>query len=294
MPASLRTVLIAVAAVLALVGVTGVATGAADNDSGHVAAVSSRTTTTLRNTDSNPGSFDDVTTTLPGVTTTVGKTTGTTAKGGATATTVVSSESNACAAPDGPGAPANSTAPAVGVYSYVNCSDGSAGTDSKVEVGSAVDGKTRRRVTVSRQGSSITEIRSYTDGAVTLEGLDIASPYGTIHCDINPDVVETPGGLAKGKQWSGSGSCDQPAPIGKITFSGSGKVTGAKTVTIGGTAVQVWVIETTLKVTAAGQTQNTSAISYYDPSRGIDVYQQATVSGTTIQMRLASLTPRAA
>jgi hypothetical protein len=301
MPASLRTVLIAVAGVLALVGATGLVTGAANADD-TTTATGRTTTTTASDTDATLGLDGDAstTTTIAGSTTTTAKGSATTAKPGTTATTaVVASESNACTAPDGPGAAATTEAPPLGVYSYVNCTDGSQTADDKVEAGSNADGKTRRRVTASRSGVSVTEIRSYVDGSVIEEGLEIVSPYGNIKCDLKPDVVITPAPLSLGKQWSGEGSCDAGPPVGKISFSGSGKVTGSKSVTIGGTAVRAWVLETQITVVAAGQTQKTNGVSYFDPSRGLDLFRKVSLKDAqgndqTVSMRLASLTPRAA
>ena len=63
--------------------------------------------------------------------------------------------------------------------------------------------------------------------------------------------------------------------------------------------MQTWVLESQITVVAAGQTQKTSGVSYFDPSRGIDLYRKVTAKDAngndqTISMRLASLTPRAA
>ncbi len=298
-PASLRTLLVAVAAVLALVGGIGVATGAADDGGDDVTTAGGKTTTTLTVTDDTIGGAEDGTTTtaLAGVggTTTTGKS-GSSTKPGSTATTIVSSESNACGAP-----PASTTdpgpiqPPAVGVYKYVLCSDGSAAESQGVREGQSGGGRTRRSIDVKFGNLTGQATVAYGAEGVLQEVLDI--PAYRVHCDWNPDVVQYPAALSVGATWTSKSSCTAP-PAGKIELTGTGKITGRVMVTVGNVTVNAWVVEGTITTTAAGQTNTIKETDYFDPTRGIELYKKTVApdgqGGTiTAVRRLASLTPQA-
>lgn len=297
LPASLRTVLIVAAAALALVGAGGLATGAADGDD--LTTAGNQSTTTLAGTDSTLGVGSDTTTTTTASTaTTVRGAPATTAKpGGTTGTTVAAVETNACATPpDSAGNPGAIQAPALGIYSFVSCADGSPVDDETIREGASGGGKVRRLISHTQQGVQLTETVAYGPEGVIQESLNVTAFGQQANCDWNPDIVEYPANLSVGATWSVKSQCT--TSFGQFKVEGTGKVLGRKTVTIGGTAVNTWVIETKIKLQTPQGNQQADELDYFDPSRGIDLYRKTVASdgegGTvTVVRRLASLTPRA-
>lgn len=298
MPASLRTLLTVVAAVLALVGIVGVASGAAKDDGDDVATAGGDTTTTIAGTDLTLG---DATTTIPGAATTTikGGATGTTVKPTGPTTTVATSATDACneppAANTNPGAMA---APAVGVYTYVSCTDPGKSQETTVRAGQDGGGKVRREISANFGGFSGTFVTAY-GGGVTEEVIRISAAGTQLVCDLNPDVVEYPAMLSVGVTWATKSKCKVKSSFGEaeITYEYSGKVTGRKTVTIGGTAVTTWVVETIQKFGSPQGSGTATSVRYYDPTRGYDLFVRATGKDPdgkemTESARLASLTPR--
>src|SRR5688572_11402162 len=127
----LPTVLMALAVVLALIGVGAIASGAADKPEDELAqTVGSTTTTEVGTATTLPGVGGVATTVAGGTTATTAKTTGTT--GGTTPTTT----SAACPTPPAASAdPGPHTPPAVGTYTYADCADSSDTLDTKVTDG---------------------------------------------------------------------------------------------------------------------------------------------------------------
>jgi hypothetical protein len=306
-------IVIAVAVVLALIGVSAIALGAADDDDGDKIA----STRTTRDGDGGDGgdtdgdSSDTTTSLLPGATvTTQAGSTGTTARGstGTTAapgpgTTVVTA---ACPAAPAAGADpaATATAPATGTYTYANCTNASDTTESKISAGQSGDGVTRRGVSSSAGGFEQTATIAYSSAGVLLERIVINSPQGKLTCDWNPDVVNYPGQLKNGTTWTAKSSCDlkqeNGSSPGKLSIDATGKVTGKVAVNVGGVAVNAWVIESTIKLTTnvafGSTTVNVSALSHYSPAHGLDVFRhsqtQSQQGTTTRDEHLVSLTPK--
>lgn len=298
LPASVRAVLIAVAGVLVLVGAGGLATGAADNTD-DLATAGGSTTTTFSSTNSTLGRGSDVTTTtLPGATGTTAKApTATTAKpGSATGTTTVAAvDTNACASPpDSSTNPGAIVAPAVGTYSFVSCDDGSMVDTEKIREGSNGGGKLRRLVSHDQQGVQLTETVAYGPEGVLQEVLNVSAFGRQATCDWNPDILEYPANLSVGATWSVKSQCT--TSFGPFKVEGTGKVVGRKTVSIGGTTVNTWVVQTQIKLQTPQGNQEADELDYFDPSRGIDLYRKTVASDgqggkVTVVRRLASLTP---
>ncbi|HVT78703.1 MAG TPA: hypothetical protein VHD87_16810 [Acidimicrobiales bacterium] len=300
------TVMIAVAILLALVGIGGVAFGAADKPSTKASATGSTTST------SELSASD---TTLPGAT----ETTAAGAGGGATSTTIASGNHStattaAGAKPSGicGDAPATATdptanqAPAIGRYTFVDCSDNSKTVDEAVTAGASSNGVTRRNVTADMGGQQQTSSIAYGPNGVLIESLSFDSPQGRLTCDLNPDVLNYPADIHVGSQWSGSSTCDiknnAGVKYGTIKLDSTGKVTGKVAATVGTTTVNAWSVEGTITLTATvpsfgSQTTHINERGYYDPAHGIEVYRHAEVSNgannVTTDEKLSSLTPKA-
>ncbi len=291
--------LLVIAIVLALIGVGGLAAGAADdNSNGSKSAGSATTTTTELSTDT---SLPLVTVPVPstGVTTTTRKTTATTKA----STGTTQAPAAACASSAGSGNPGGPKAPAVGTYSYVSCT-----SDDKVNVvvsaGNSSGGVTRRDIETQSQLGNITAHDAFgADGAVQ-ERATIKAFGFTLNCDWMPDIIEYPANLAVGTSWSADSQCNLGNGA-KIHATGTRKITSVATFTVGGTAVVVWVIDETQKLVITAPNRSPSNFSstgtkLYDPSRGITVHEKAvseasgadTQPPTTTEFRLTSLTPK--
>ncbi|MEY2471376.1 MAG: hypothetical protein QOK28_705 [Actinomycetota bacterium] len=306
MQSRLPTVVIAVAIVLALIGIGGVAFGAADKPS-HDAASNGSTTTTEFVGDGGDaggsGSTQSTLTTLAGATTT-------TAKAGAAPTTTAAAKPSA-ACPDPPATnadPGGNQPPAVGRYTYVNCADSSDTVETSITAGNSGNGITRRNVNGDSGGQEQTSSIAYGPAGVTVESLAFDTPQGHMTCDLNPDLENYPADMHVGAQWSGSSSCDiknsKGVKFGTIKIDAAGKVTGKVAATVGSTTVNAWAVEGTITLTFdipsfGSQTTHIIERGYYDAAHGIEVYRhtEATSSGggqsVVRDEKLTSLTPKA-
>jgi hypothetical protein len=291
-------VVTAVAVVLALIGVIGIAAGGGDKDEKKdVASNGTTTTSDASDTTLAPG-VTEVTT--PGATTTTAKagTTGTTAKGGTTATTDPTVCPNPPAATADPGAP---QAPALGTYTYVSCSDSADTTEQKVTAGSTSGGVTRRNIATDAGGNNQTSTYAYTSQGTLFESLTVDPGQGQYNCDWQPDILQYPAALHVGSEWAADSKCDLkgsgPTPIAKLTLKASAKVTSKVQYTIAGTAVNTWVVEGQYTITGFGPNPvNVKEKVFYDPTRGLLLFRHTEVmTGGTTQTndtKLTSLTPK--
>ena len=303
-PSTATVVLLAASVLLAVVGVGGALAGAADKKDSpkHQALTptSIETATTASSVDAG------TTTTLPGVTTTTRKTTATTAR--PTATTAAPGP-NTCSSTPSNTNPGAIQPPAVGTFSYVSCTDPNSTSDITVAAGTNSTGVVRREVTTS-QGNlgTATATAAYGSSGVIQEKLTIKSNGITLQCDWNPDILEYPPDLSVGKSWNADSSCTAQTGFGAITIHATAtrKVTGRVTTTIGGTSLTAWVVDSTLilKFTKPAPAPvngevDESSHAFYDPTRGIEVYDKSTSKGsgdfaypeTTTERQLKSLTP---
>lgn len=298
LPAGLRNLLVVAAAVLAIAGVGGLVTGAADGD--ELTAAGGTTDTTLGVTETTLGGDGSPSATAvpgaPGTTTAAGSAATTKPGGGSgPATTVAAAQTNACNAPDSSTNPGPIQPPALGVYSFVSCEDGSLVDDETIRAGNSSDGKVRREISHNQQGVQLTETVAYSAQGVIQEMLNVSAFGQQARCDWNPDIVEYPANLAVGTTWSVKSQCT--TTFGPFKVDGTGKVLGRKAVTIAGTAVNTWVVETKVKLETPQGNQEAEELDYFDPARGIDLYRKTVASDgeggkVTIVRRLASLTPK--
>lgn len=313
----LQRVLSVVTALLLLVGMIGAFATQNDDNASDIATGPGASTTTTDAAgfgDGGSGGGDGGGTGGPGgslVTTTTkpgGPTT--TAKRGTAATsppTTVkgcsSSPAGAAAATADPGAP---KAPTPGTYVYESTTTGDyaspcSRSNTKIAAGADGAGVVRRQTTSENPGGSLTSHEAWSADAMRQERLVFTGGFGTFECDWNPDPVVLSFPLAVGKTWSADSSCDtsvQGLPL-HIRAQGTGKVTGRTSVVVDGTRVNVWVIESTIKVTTTGAgntTQDQVGTSYFEPTRGIEVYSKDTSTGgqeghNTVEKRLTSFNP---
>ena len=302
-PPTASRILLVLSLVLGVIGIGGAASGAADKDSGKQA---STPTTRLRDTTTTEL---PTTTTVPATTTTVkGKPVATTAKPKATTTTVaLGGECVGAPTSTNPGA---EQPPAIGTFTYVSCSDASQTTELKVAAGANTAGVVRRQVTTAQgQLGTATATAAYGTAGIIQEKLTIQAQGVSLQCDWIPDIVEYPAALAVGTAWNADSKCTAQTAYGAITIHAvaARKVTGRVATKIAGTSVNTWVIDSTLTLTFSGGpvtrpvngSVNETSTTFFDPTRGIEVYDKSTSEGKgdfafpsqTNERRLKSLTP---
>ncbi len=305
-PSPATVVLLAASVLLALVGIGGVASGAADSDSAEDGRIARRATTTTEA--STRTTLDGSSATTAGPVTTVKSTV--TAKKPATTTTASGGAPSTCSSTPASVDPGAQQPPAIGTYTYVVCTDPSKTNDLTVAAGQNSGGITRREISASQSefGSS-TATTAYSSAGIVQEKLIIRSQGVTLECDWRPDIVEYPPTLSVGATWSADSSCTASTGFGSINIRAvaTRKITGRVQTKIGGASVNTWVVDSHLNLTfnggppaapVNGSVEETS-ISYFDPTRGVEVYDKSTSEGKgdfqydkmTSERQLKSLTP---
>jgi hypothetical protein len=305
----LPIVVIAVAIVLALIGIGGIASGAADKPSDDVATSGGTTTTTdlggFGGGDGGDSGVGSSLTTLPGAPgtttpTTQKSTTGTTAKS-TTGTTSLDAVGD-CAAPAASSTdPGAEQAPAVGTYTYVSCTDSSDTTDVKVAAAQSGNGVTRRDVTEEAGGLSQTATEAYGPNGILQEVLTIKTGFADIKCDWNPDVLLFPAQLSVGKTWTADSKCtvtnpqDPSKPI-TLHLTADGKISGRVAANVGGTTVNCWVLDAHVKLDTPNGAVDLTEHDHFDPVHGVNVYRHSeshSAQGNVTRIdKLKSITPK--
>jgi len=304
-PSSATVVLLAASVLLAIVGIGGIASGAADDDEPKQTAqvdsdTDDTTTTSLLDT--------GVTTTSLGGTVTTVKPTGTTIK--RPTTTTAAPGPNECSSTPASSNPGGEQPPAIGTFTYVSCTDPNDSTDVKIAAGQNSGGVTRREITTSQgELGTVTSTTAYGPAGIVQEKLTIQANGVTLQCDWNPDITEYPFELSVGKTWTADSTCTAQVFGGSITIHATAtrKITDRVITKIAATSVTAWVVDSTvnLKFTGSGGGQpingaiDETSHAFFDPSRGLEVYDKSTSKGsgdfeypeTTTERHLKSLSP---
>ena len=284
----LRRGLIALSALLLFVGVIGIAVVGDAEDKGDIfAGPAADTSTTTDNGgfgaggaggDSSGVTFATPSTASAPATTAKPRTTGTT--GAPPATTPATTD------------PGPAKAPALGTYKYSMTITDDEGTrtsehDAKVEAGQDSPGVTRRVTTRKDESSTLKTTEAWAANGVNQERIHISTSSGgqnaEFDCDWQPDVLVYAQPLSVGAKWTVDSSCETTAggqPV-KLREQGERRVTGRATTTVGGTQVNVWIIETSGKLTVTSgasvlRTDEVEAVSHFEPTRGVEVYDKTT------------------
>ncbi|MEY2469321.1 MAG: hypothetical protein QOF21_2019 [Actinomycetota bacterium] len=297
-PSPATVVLLAASVLLAVIGIGGVASGAADDDSDQperAATVDTDDTTTTSLLETG------ATTTLLSSATTA-KATGTTVKKPtATTSATPSGECTSTPASANPGA---EQPPAIGTFTYVSCTDPNESTDIKIAEGQSGGGVTRREITVSEGGFMATTTTAFGAAGIIQEKLTIKANGLNLECDWNPDIVEFPADLSIGKSWSADSKCTTAPPYSiTIHATGTRRISDRVAIKIAGTSVNAWVVNMTLKLDFSGPSFsggfNETGVSFFDPTRGLGLYDKSTFEGygafqsepMTTERHIKSLTP---
>ena len=231
---------------------------------------------------STPGGAGATSTTGVGEATT---TTGVSSGGGAGGTSPTTLGSGGGAAGGGgsgaAGKPGPLRPPALGTYRYDRTSTDPEDDDRVVVVTVAKRPGAGSDVTLDvsddhEETKSTVAWRS--DGVFMLE-TKIDSEEVSSSCDWNPDVRMYPAALSAGTTWESDSSCTVTTSLGsfKLRIVTRSKVLRAERATVGGTAVDVWVIdeatEATFEEPRSGHkgTQRATGVSFFAPGHGIDV-----------------------
>lgn len=106
-----------------------------------------------------------------------------------------------------------------------------------------------------------------------LASTSMAGPSGQLTCTFNPPLPAPPYPTKVGQTFSGQASC------GSFTVSVQGKVDGTKVVSVGGTQVPTFVVDST--ITTKGQVTATGTqTDWYAPSLRLSVHEAVTEQGT--------------
>lgn len=232
------------------------------------------------------------------------------AQGGGTSATTAAPAPPPGSAPEAIGQPQPAR---VGTYTYTVTVDGesSEATQTVEAMSGAPAGETRQaQTTKTKQGDVRNQVRWAAD-AVYLEstsGSGGGGPGGD--CDWNPDVVLLQLPLAKGKGWVSESSCSGQSAYGPYTLKArfESSVTGTARRTVGGEAVDVWVVQTKrhIEITAQYQgqqfnvTEDGTSTTFFAPRQGMTVREESSSTAsfptgqrkTTTTRDLQRLTPR--
>jgi hypothetical protein len=300
------TVLTALAIVLALIGIGGVAFGWADDSSNDVAANGTTTTTAFSGDGGDSGGdIGSSLTTLPGgavttTPTTVKPSTGTTAKP-TTGTTSIDGTGDCPVPPAASSDPGAHQPPAVGTYTFVSCTDAKDQTEVKITAGQSANGVTRRDVTQESGGITQTATEAWGPNGVFQEVLTIKTGFADIKCDWNPDVLLFPAQLSVGKTWTADSTCTVPNPQDPskpitLHLTADAKISGRVSPNVGGTVVNAWVVDAHIKLSTPNGDVDLTEHDHFDPAHGVSVYRHSeshSSQGSVTRIdRLKSLTPK--
>ena len=203
-----------------------------------------------------------------------------------TTTASASAPTTAPPAVDDLGAPQDpgpSRPPRAGTYRYkLTGTDGqtSEGT-TQIEDKGTQGGETRQVVKQRGQGGANVDndVAWRGDGLYVLSSV-IAFGSSTMTCDWNPDTLQLKLPITAGTTWESTSSCTVQYGATPITIVRklTGKVTELRRVKVAGQAVDVWAIETTDRIEAAGNAQDSSGTTLFSPKHGLIVRSDSKVS----------------
>ena len=183
-------------------------------------------------------------------------------------------------------------------------------TDIKIEAVGTEGNVTRQKMVQQQDSATFIHTIAWAPDALRLELTRFEASFGgqayAYDCDWNPDTVEFALPLAAGKTWTVDSRCTaeievQPGQKQTLTIhrTGNQSVTGQKRVDVGGTSVNVWVIEgkTTVQTSGAfNSRQESDGTIHMAPEYGLRVYQKEVTRGSqgdaTVEVKLTSLKPR--
>ena len=165
------------------------------------------------------------------------------------------------AAPAAGPVPATGTPPKLGTYVYDVTFNGKQSTRRTTI---AADGTSSAGTKLAERASSgsatATQHVIWTKDAKSLAETDSSQGSNRFDCDWNPDMIEYKFPLAKGAHWSQSTSCTVTYGGAKITSKvhNDATVRDSGQVTVAGTTVKVWIIDTTITNTSSDGTHTSS------------------------------------
>lgn len=177
------------------------------------------------------------------------------------------------------------TPPKDGTYTYKAEGGDHDGEEMErtVRTTSRANGETRQSITGQFDGNNGDLGVVWKGNGWTWERISAEGGGQSGDCSFTPPLHYLPQPVATGNTWSYDSTCTftfggQPATV---RIAGAAKVTGAKVETVGGTAVDVWVIERSGNYDVAFGAMKTSAMStsteLWAPAYGLDIRSSSTV-----------------
>ena len=306
----LRVALSVAAAVLLLAGL--VATVAVDGDGNggdELVAAGDRSSTTVIASDGGDGAAaageGDATGATAGTSDgAAGGSTGQSAQKSPGTTARAAAPDTATAAPPAAGEPAPLQPPKAGHYTYEVSVDGETSEASYVveAASGGAPGETRQVHVLKNADGEMRNHLIWKADAVHLDRTSGSGAQGMSgDCDWQPDVLARKLPLTVGSSWVADSSCSGESPYGPYTINAhfEFKVTGTARMTVGGQAVDVWVIESTqhLDITAQYQgqevkaTQDATSKTWVSGKHGLSVREESqSTAGSPMGQRSTSST----
>jgi hypothetical protein len=200
----------------------------------------------------------------------------------APATTAAPPEDLGPAQDPGPAKP-----PRAGVYRFKSTAAGETrDTTTTIEDKGTTGSETRQIVKARGSGFDIdSDVAWRPDGVHVLSSVIM---FGTNKgsCDWEPDTLQLRLPITKGASWESTSTC-QMTGMGATPIPVTRKITGKflelRRVRIAGQAVDVWAIEGTEHLEAAGSVTDSSGITLFSPKHGFAVSNTAHVKGSSPQ-----------
>ena len=206
------------------------------------------------------------------------------------------------AAPASGTVPATGSPPKNGTYTYNVTFNGNHSTRrTTISTESKTSTATKQSESASSGSASAVQHVIWTKDAKYLAETVSSQGPNRFDCDWKPDMIEYKFPLAKGAHWSQTTSCTVTFGAAKVTSTvhNDATVRGSGQVTIAGTTVKVWIIETKITNTSSDGTHTSSGsatrMTQFAPDVGLAVRYTETgksSSGTaTASFELQSIKP---
>lgn len=187
-----------------------------------------------------------------------------------------------------PSDPGPAKPPRVGTYRYkLTAGSETRDTTTTIEDRGTSGAETRQLVRMRGEGFDIdSDVAWRSDGVHVLSSVIM---FGTSKgsCDWEPDTLQLRLPAAKGTTWESTSTCSMTG-IGPTPIPVSRKITGRfvelRRVRVAGQVVDVWAIEGTERIEAAGRATDRSGTTMFSPKHGFAVSSSGTITtadGTT-------------
>lgn len=181
-----------------------------------------------------------------------------------------------------PGDPGPAKPPRAGAYrSKLTIGAETRDTTTTIEDRGTTGAETRQLVKIRGEGFDIdSDVAWRPDGVHVLSSVIVfGSNRGS--CDWEPDTLQLRLPTAKGTTWESASTCSMtgigPTPI-VVSRKLTGKYLELRRVRVAGQVVDVWAIEATERIEAAGRVTDRKGTTLFSPKHGLSVSSSGTVT----------------